>query len=56
MLIFTFIFEPALEEGISASVLAELEAANVRFIHLLVNFERTELKVLGLDGSFRNRN
>ena len=40
-----FIFEPALEEGISATVLAELEAANVRFIHLLVNFDRTELKV-----------
>jgi hypothetical protein len=51
-----FIFEPALEEGISPSVLAELEAANVKFIYMLVNFERNELKILGLDGVFRNGN
>jgi hypothetical protein len=31
-----FIFEPALEPGVPSSVLAELEAANVQFIHSCV--------------------
>lgn len=48
-----FIFEPALEEAISASVLAELEAKNVRFIYMLVNFDRSEVQILGLDEVFR---
>jgi hypothetical protein len=51
-----FIFEPSLEEVISPSVLAELEAGNVRFIYMLVNFDRIEIKILGLDGAFREAN
>ena len=51
-----FIFEPGLEDGLAPAILAELEAANARFIYMLKGLETTELKILGLDGIFRNAN
>jgi hypothetical protein len=48
-----FIFEPALEEGLSAELLAELQAANVQLIHVQFNFEEAQIRILGLDGNFR---
>ncbi|MHC1769714.1 MAG: PEP/pyruvate-binding domain-containing protein [Verrucomicrobiia bacterium] len=48
-----FIFEPALEEGLSADVLSALQAANVKFILLTTGFMDNSLMILGLDGKFR---
>jgi hypothetical protein len=48
-----FIFEPALEPGVPPSVLAELEAANVQFIHVFVGLGDTRIRIVGLDGKFR---
>ncbi len=48
-----FIFEPVLEPGLSAESLAELRAANVQFLHVLFNFERSQITVFGVDGKFR---
>jgi len=51
-----FIFEPALEAGLSQPVLDELKAANVQLIHVLFNFENAQIRILGLDGKFRALN
>jgi hypothetical protein len=48
-----FIFEPALEEGLSPALLSGLEAANVKLIHLSTGFLENRLTILGLDGEFR---
>lgn len=49
-----FIFEPALEPGVSPVVLNQLQAANIQFIHVLWNFDdKPQISILGLDGKFR---
>jgi hypothetical protein len=48
-----FVFEPGLEGSLPPGLLAELQAADVQLIHALVNFDRTQITVLGLDGQFR---
>jgi hypothetical protein len=48
-----FIFEPALEGGLPASVLNELQAASVQLIYILFNFEDARVLILGPDGKFR---
>ncbi len=51
-----FLFEPRLEEGISQAVIQELEAQNVRQIHVSLGFIDPVIKVVGTDGSFRDLN
>ncbi len=46
----SFVFEPALEEGISASQIAELEAAGVRQIFWHVGGNSTVIKLISQDG------
>lgn len=48
-----FIFEPRLEEGISPAVVAELETANVRWIHVQVGKVTPRIAVMGVDGVYR---
>jgi len=48
-----FIFEPALEEGLSAEVRNELQSANVQFIYVASTFGEPTLAILSLDGKFR---
>jgi hypothetical protein len=48
-----FIFEPRLEPGLSALALAELEAANIQFLHVELGFVEPVINVLGLDQKFR---
>ncbi len=48
-----FIFEPRLEEGIAPAVVAELEAANVRWIHVTVGEAVPRIAVMGIDGVYR---
>ena len=56
-----FIFEPALDPSVTAAQKAELQAANVRLLHVVHNqidmgvpgVATDKLTVLGLDGSFR---
>lgn len=48
-----FIFEPRLEPGLSPTTLAELEAANVRFLHVHFGFSTTAINILGVDGKLR---
>lgn len=48
-----FIFEPALEPGIAPAVLAELQAANIRFLHVQAGFAEPVFRVLGFDGTLR---
>ena len=51
-----FVFEPALEEGISAGQLSELEAANVQQIYWYETGSPThsKIKLVGLDGRVRD--
>lgn len=49
-----FIFEPRLEPGLSAETLAELEAANIRFLYVEMGFSEPRMAILGLDGVLRN--
>ena len=49
-----FLFEPRLEEGISATQLDELEAQNVRQIYISFGFATPVVKVVGADGEFRD--
>jgi hypothetical protein len=46
----TFVFEPALEEGISAPQIAELEAAGARQIFWHVGGNSTVIKLISRDG------
>jgi hypothetical protein len=53
-----YVFEPRLEPGISASLLAELEAANVAYLVVMDEYETEggptdEVWALGLDGTLR---
>ena len=50
-----FIFEPRLEPGLPLAVLNELQAANIRLIHLYHDRYGSGSKatILGLDGKFR---
>jgi len=48
-----FIFEPRLEPGLSAATLAELQAANIQFLHLHFGFTETAINVAGLDQKLR---
>lgn len=48
-----FIFEPRLEPGLPASTLAELEAANIQFLHVHFGFTETAIHVAGLDHKLR---
>jgi hypothetical protein len=51
-----FLFEPALEPGISAEIIAELEAKNVRYIYLhsdSYDNQRNSIHVAGPDWQFR---
>ncbi|MCC6625586.1 MAG: hypothetical protein IT385_30390 [Deltaproteobacteria bacterium] len=50
----SFIFEPALEEGIDPALVAELEAADVRAIVVHVGFSEGTIDVVGLDGRLRS--
>ena len=56
-----FIFEPGLEEGFPATQLNELNAANVRLIHILAGRPFDPMKpgdpmnILGLDGIIRTK-
>jgi len=49
-----FIFEPRLEEGISAAQIQELETQNIRQIYVEFGFVNPVFKVLGADGIFRD--
>ena len=49
-----FIFEPVLEGNLSPQAQAELQAANVQLIHAFVNFDRQQVRILGLNGQFRS--
>lgn len=48
-----FIFEPRLEPGLSQSVIDELTAKNILFVHVFYNGDQSRISVLGLDGKFR---
>lgn len=48
-----FVFEPALEQGVTEKQIQELEAANVKFIYVQTGFEGDQIHMLGLDGKFR---
>lgn len=48
-----FIFEPRLEDGLAPALKAELEAANVQWIYLQVDFDNARIGVMGTDGVFR---
>jgi len=48
-----FIFEPRLEPGLSAATLAELQVANIQFLHLHFGFTETAINVVGLDQKMR---
>lgn len=48
-----FIFEPRLEPGLSPALLSELQAANVRLIHVVLGQLNAPITLLGLDGKFR---
>ncbi|MBI4327893.1 MAG: hypothetical protein HY674_21895, partial [Chloroflexi bacterium] len=50
-----FVFEPRLEPGLSPAILNELQAANIRLVHLRHDrFGATsKAMILGLDGKFR---
>ena len=49
-----FLFEPRLEEGIPAALVAELEAQNIRQIYVSLGFISPVIKILGADGKFRD--
>ena len=48
-----FLFEPRLEEGLPASVLAELEAAGIRVLHVWHSRAEPWFTVIGPDGTVR---
>lgn len=48
-----FIFEPRLEPGLPASTLAELEAANIQFLHVELGFADPVIHAVGLDQKMR---
>jgi hypothetical protein len=48
-----FIFEPRLEPGLPASTLAELEAANIQFLHVELGFVDPVINAVGLDQKMR---
>jgi len=48
-----FIFEPRLEPGLPASTLAELNTANIQFLHVELGFVDPVIHVLGLDQKLR---
>jgi hypothetical protein len=48
-----FIFEPRLEPGLPSATLAELNAANIQFIHVEIGFVDAVVNILGLDQKLR---
>ena len=48
-----FIFEPRLEPGLPAATLAELEAANIQFLHIELGFVDPVIHVVGRDQKLR---
>lgn len=48
-----FIFEPRLEPGLPVSTVAELDAANIQFIHVEFGFVEPVINVLGVDQKLR---
>lgn len=48
-----FIFEPGLEPGMPPSILAELAAADIRFLYVEMGFAEPRMVVMGLDGKLR---
>lgn len=48
-----FVFEPRLEAGLPPAVLAELENAGVRWIHVTVGEAEPRMAVMGTDGVYR---
>ena len=48
-----FIFEPRLEPGLPPATLAELNAANIQFLHVEIGFVDPVINVLGLDQKLR---
>jgi hypothetical protein len=49
-----FVFEPRLEEGISAVTLAELQALNVMRIYVQLGLSMPVIRAIGFDGSVRD--
>ena len=49
-----FIFEPRLEEGIPAEVLAELQARSILYIYAVWGEGTPNIQTLGYDGKFRS--
>ena len=49
-----FIFEPRLEEGITAGQLDELEALDVKQIHVFFGGVNPEVKLIGFDDKVRD--
>lgn len=49
----TFVFEPRLDPHLSPTTLAELEAADIRLIHLELGFVEPRFHVLGRNGQLR---
>jgi hypothetical protein len=48
-----YLFEPRLEPNLSPTTLAELEAADIRLIHLELGFVEPRFHVIGRDGRLR---
>lgn len=48
-----FIFEPGLEPGMPPSILAELAAADIRFLYVEMGFAEPRMVVMGVDGKLR---
>jgi hypothetical protein len=50
-----FLFEPGLEAGISAAILSELQALNIRMIYFHTSGDPSDvIKAIGFDGSLRD--
>ena len=49
----SFLFEPQLETGLAEAQLRELEAANIRLVHVYYSGGVTRVTLVGLDGKFR---
>jgi len=49
----TFVFEPRLDPAVPASLLQELEAADIRILVVITGFVETEWWVVGTDGKLR---
>ena len=48
-----FLFEPALEPGVSAAQLAELQVADVKYIYVGEEFDTGTVYLIGFNGKAR---